>query len=353
MAKFTTPFTTNIPQAQSRPMTEPTYFSFLQQSFHYFSRPHEGIPASAISSQADWRGPDMKNDKGWRVAFSDSDIEEITIAIREAKSSGKNLGALTKEDFPLPTLSEKIKKWRKDILHGRGFQVISGLPVADWHVDEREIFFWCFGLHLGRPGAQNQNDELLGHVRDTGADKKDPFVRQYMTTQNIPFHCDAADVVGLFCVNKAKSGGQSRIASSVGVFNELLKERPDLAPLLFEPFMLDTRQEDGVTGAKFVPIPPCQFGGGVLRTFYHSEYFRTSQRHEGVELTEDQNALLDTYDAILASPGFYLDMDLEPGDIQLLSNHVIVHARTDYEDYPEPERKRHLLRLWLSIEDDR
>ena len=53
---------------------------------------------------------------------------------------------------------------------------------------------------------------------------------------------------------------------------------------------------------------------------------------------------------IAASPELYFDMDLAPGDIQWLSNHTILHARTGYGDYPEPERKRHLLRLWLSLD---
>ncbi len=334
-------------------MTDEPYFTFLQQTFHYFSRPHERVPESAINSPAAWRGAEMAEDSGWRIQFTDHEIDEITRAIAQAKSTGRALGAMTKEDFPLPGLSSSINHWRRGILHGRGFQVVCGLPVFEWSEEDAALFFWCFGLHLGRPGAQNQHNELLGHVRDTGADKKDPFVRQYMTTQNIPFHCDAADVVGLFCLNKAKSGGKSRIASSVSVFNEILAQRPDLAPRLFDPFMLDTRQEDGVTGAKYAPIPPCRYAGGVLRTFYHSEYFRTSQRHQGVTLTPEENALLDLYDQIAATPGFYLDMDLEPGDIQLLSNHTVIHARTDYEDHPEPERKRHLLRLWLSIEDEK
>ena len=46
-------------------------------------------------------------------------------------------------------------------------------------------------------------------------------------------------------------------------------------------------------------------------------------------------------------------MDLEPGDIQLLNNSVVLHARTDFVDYEEPERRRHLLRLWLNVETGR
>jgi hypothetical protein len=170
-----------------------------------------------------------------------------------------------------------------------------------------------------------------------------------MTTQNIPFHCDAADMVGLLCLHKAKSGGLSRIASSVSVYNELLRQRPEFAPRLFEPFMLDTRDEAEANGIRALPIAPCRHAAGVLRTFWHSEYFRTSQRHEGIRLTDAEHELLDLYDAIAASPEFHVDMELEPGDVQLLSNHTVIHARTGYEDHPEPDRKRHLLRLWITL----
>lgn len=331
-------------------MTGDPYYSFLAQTFHYFSRPHEGVPGGPVSSLADWRGEQLARRDDWRRAFAGDEIAEIDDAIGAAEASGKPLREMTRDDFRLPRLSRAIAAWRGEIDNGVGFKVLSGLPVERWGEARSSLFFWCLGLHLGRPGAQNRNGDLLGHVRDTGADKADPFVRQYLTTQSIPYHCDAADVVGLLCLTKAKSGGRSRIASSIAIYNEIRRRRPDLAPRLFAPFMLDTRDESGVTGAGVLPVPPCQFGGGVLRTFYHAEYFRTSQRHPGVSLTKDESDLLDLYDEIADSPVFRLDMDLEPGDIQLLSNHSIVHARTDYEDHPEPARKRHLLRLWLSIE---
>jgi hypothetical protein len=336
---------------QTHQMIAPHYNSFLEQTFHYFARPHEGVPNTPVPSAAAWAGPELTA-ADWRVEFSTLEVEELERAIKFAHGTQKPLDMLGRDDFPLPGLETQIALWRRELAFGRGFQVLSGLPVEKWSEADASVFFWCFGLHLGRPGAQNRKGDLLGHVRDTGADKSDPFVRQYMTTQNIPFHCDAADVVGLLCVKKAKSGGMSRIASSVSVFNEILRRRPDLAPLLFEPFMLDARDESEAAGAQFLPIPPCQYSGGILRTFYHAEYFRTSQRHEGVALTLLQNELLNLYDEIATSESLRLDMALEPGDIQLLSNHTVVHARSDYEDYPEPERKRHLLRLWLSIENE-
>jgi hypothetical protein len=283
--------------------------------------------------------------------LSAEEIREARNAVSAWQRRKAPLAAMTRSDFSLPLLGPKIEAWRSEISGGRGFQVVSGVPVEGWSVEEASIFFWGFGQHLGRPGAQNRKGDLLGHVRDTGADRKDRYVRQYLTTQNIPFHCDAADMVGLLCLRTAKSGGLSRIASSVSVFNELLRRRPDLAPRLFEPFMLDTRDESEAEGTKYLPVPPCRHAAGQLRTFWHSEYFRSAERHEGVRLTATEHELLDLYDAIAASPGIHLDMNLAPGDVQLLSNHTIIHARTDYVDHPESERKRHLLRLWVTIED--
>ena len=95
---------------------------------------------------------------------------------------------------------------------------------------------------------------------------------------------------------------------------------------------------------------PCCFDSGSLRTFYHTDYFRSATGRDGASLlTPEDRALLDRYNAIAESPEMHLDMELDPGDVQLLSNHTVMHARTDYEDYPEPERRRHLLRLWISL----
>ncbi len=329
-------------------MNEPAYLPFLNQTLRYFNRPHEGMPSAPIASRAAWTRRDVQA-MAWRVRLNAAEVQEVRDAVNSWQERNAPLPAMTKADFPLPTLESKIAVWRQEVAAGRGFQVVSGVPVADWSPEESATFFWGLGQHLGRPGAQNRKGELLGHVRDTGADRNDRYVRQYLTTQDIPFHCDAADLVGLLCLRAAKSGGLSRIASSVSIYNEVLRRRPDLAPRLFEPFMLDTRDEAEANGTKALPIPPCRYAGGSLRTFWHSEYFRSAERHEGVHLTKSEHDLLDLYDAIAASPEFHIEMDLAPGDIQLLSNHAIVHARTDYEDHPEPERKRHLLRLWVTL----
>jgi len=327
------------------------YFSYAEQSGHYFARPHEAAASGPVGGPAAWRHADVADPDVWRERLTPAQREELRAAVAHARATGRALGELSADDFPLPTLAAEIARWRREVASGRGFRVIAGVPVEAWTGEEAETCFWGLGLHMGRPGAQNPQGDLLGHVRDTGEDAADPFVRLYRTASDIAYHCDAADVVGLLCLRGAKRGGASRIASSVSVHDELQRRRPDLAPRLYEPFLLDIRNEDASGALRHLPIPPCRHADGRLRTFYHSDYFRSVVRHDDVApFTPEERALLDLYEEIAASPAFRLDMDLAPGDVQWLSNHTIVHARTGYEDHAEPERKRHLLRLWLSIE---
>lgn len=318
--------------------------SLRAQTLHYFARPQERIPAGPIHGPAAWRGEDMRQRNDWRLHLSAAEVAEVKAAVAHALATGRPMGELTRDDLPLPTLAARVAQWRDEIRRGRGFVLIRGVPVADWSERESGTFFWRLGHHFGIPGAQNPEGDLLGHVRDqrTGED-----VRYYRTNKELAVHTDAADFVGLLCLQKAKAGGLSRIASSVAVFNELLRTRPHLVPRLFEPMWFDTKGEGGV---RAFPIAPCRYADGELRTFWQSDYYRTVSRHPHVpRLTALEQELLDSYDGIANSAEFHLDMDLEPGDIQLISNHTILHARTAFEDWPEPEKRRHLLRLWVSI----
>jgi hypothetical protein len=331
-------------------MNSSAYFSFIEQTLHYFDRPHEGPVSEPVLCAAAWQAKELPSLEEMAYYLSSEEVDEVLAAVAAASALDIPIKDLTAADFPLPTLAPRFIQWREALAEGVGFQVIRGVPVERWRQQEAELFFWCFGLHVGRPGEQNPDGHLLGHVIDTDAAREDATVRLYKTAANIDYHCDAADVVGLLCLHKAKSGGRSRIASSVAVFNELLKRRPDLVPRLFEPLQLDIRDKEINEAGSSLPIQPCCYSGGKLRTFYHADYFRSVVRHADIPaLTAVEQDLLDTYEAIASEPGMYLDMDLQPGDIQLLSNHTILHARTEYEDFEDPALRRHLLRLWLSL----
>ena len=324
-----------------------TYRTVTQQSLHYLIRPHTARPEQPVVSAAAWRGDELVQRGGWQVTLDRADLEELEAALEQARRTRRPLARLTAQDFPLPRLGPRIAEWAQTLSAGRGVQVVRGIPVERYAQEDSERLFFCLGLHLGTPGAQNRNEELLGHVRSEGLSYQDPRVRGYRTAASLAYHCDLADVVGLFCLRTARSGGTSRFVSSVTVWNELFRRRPDLALRLFEPLEFDTRGDGGLN---FFPIAPCRYAAGQLRTCYHADYFRTAQQHRGARKLSPRDAeLLDLYDEIAATPGLYLEMDFAPGDIQLLSNHTVLHARSAYVDHEEPERKRHLLRLWLSL----
>jgi hypothetical protein len=326
------------------------YLSFGEQALHYFDRPHESVRLAPLDCPSAWKGPELRNRTDWIVSLTSAQIAEIETAVQSVRQRHLDLESIGRDDFPLPTLAPVISDWATELSSGRGLLLVRGLPVDRWGDRDASVAYWGIGQHLGAPGAQNPQNELLGHVTDTGEDVDDPFVRLYRTSTDIAYHCDLADVVGLLCLRTAKSGGASRIVSSISVYNELLNRRPDLVARLYETFCLDARNEDGDGKVKFVPIPPCRFAAGTLRTFYHSDYFRSAVRHaEVAPLSVDEQELLDLYEEIASSPELYLDMNFAPGDIQLISNHFVLHARTAYEDDSDPACRRHLLRLWLSL----
>lgn len=325
------------------------YKSVTAQTLHYFARPHDRPRMTPIAGPAAWRGRDLATSAAWRCRLTEGDVDELDRALAAARASGRPLPELRAEDVPLPTLAGKIAGWRREVADGRGFLLVQGFPVERWGPDDSAIAFYGLGLHLGIPGAQNPEGDLLGHVRDTGASARD--VRAYKTASNIAYHCDAADLVGLLCLETARTGGLSRIVSSITVYNTLLAEQPELVERLYRPFLLDTHGEGGVD---YFPVAPCRCAGDRLRTFWHSDYFRTSHDYERAPAFEPaERAVLDAYDAIASRPELYLDMELARGDAQLLSNHTILHARTAYEDHVDPARKRHLLRLWVSLDPPR
>jgi hypothetical protein len=324
------------------------YKSLRAQTLHYLARPHAQVLGEPLQVPAAWRGADLRASADWQVRLTPGEVQELHVAVEQAQRSGRALGQLGHLDFPLPMLESRIREWRREIRHGRGFILIRGVPVQEWSTAQSEIFFWCLGQHLGIPGAQNPQGELLGHVRDQHTAED---ARYYRTNKALAMHCDAADVVGLLCLRPACSGGLSQIVSSVAVYNELLRVAPQLVPRLYQPFYFDTKGEGGV---RAFPIAPCRHADGELRTFWQSDYFRSVH---GVPwappLSAEEQRLLDLYDAIANSDALRLDMDLQPGDVQLLSNHTILHARTGFTDWPEPKRQRHLLRLWISLAEDR
>jgi hypothetical protein len=300
-------------------------------------------------SDSAWIGSELAPRRDWIHVLSAAEIDDLERAVGHARASGKSLAQLTRDDFPLGALARAAEKWLDAIESGRGFVLVRGVPVERYGEDDASLAYWGLGLHLGRAVSQNAAGDLLGHVRDAGLDRRDPTIRLYRTREPLGFHCDGSDIVGLLCLRPAKSGGTSRIASSAAIYAEIRRRRPDLVATLHEPFPFDRNGEEGPGEPPYFELPICRETEGRLRTFYIGWYIRDSQRHpQAPRLTRAQREVIDLIDEIAADPRIYLDIDFRAGDIQWLKNAAILHARTEFEDHVEPERKRHLLRLWLT-----
>lgn len=296
-----------------------------------------------------WTADQMRERTDWIVTLSDADNGELRAALSHAKARGKGVPAMTAADFPLPTLAQRLRAMRDEIVDGRGFALVRGLNVDDIAAADAAAIYWGIGTHMGRGRAQNAQGEMLGHVTDIGLDfRTNPNARGYQSNLKLAFHNDLMDIVGLLCLMPARSGGASRIVSSTAIHNAVLERRPDLIDTMYGPFPMDRRGEstDGRKPWYFGPM--FERVGERLFCRYNRTYIESSQRFaELPRLTADQVACLDLIDALCEDPSLCLDMELRRGDMQFICNYTVLHSRAAYEDWPERERRRYLLRLWL------
>jgi len=312
------------------------------------------MPPGPIGGPSAWRGAEMAKSGDWIYALSARETGEIEAALGSVKRRKLEILDITRAEFPLPTLGPALDRLHRELLQGRGFVLIRGIPREKYSTAEMATIFWAIGAYFGRAVSQNAKGHVLGHVRDLGYRIQDPNVRTYQTTRRQYYHADSCDFVGLICLQKARRGGLSAIVSSVTLYNEMLARDPALTRVLFEPFCVDRRGEVPPGMKPYYTIPVFNWHAGLLTTYYVRRYIESAQRFEDVpRLTDQQIKALDLFDSLADDPLLHLKMDFEPGDIQLLHNHQILHDRTDFEDWLEPERKRHLLRLWLCPPDGR
>jgi hypothetical protein len=302
-----------------------------------------------LSVPAAWHAKDLTADPSWVYHLTPADIAELEAALAHTKHRGIGIPAIRKDDFPLPGLASKLAQILRSLEDGRGIALVRGLPIGRYSRSDAGTIFWGLGAHFGRSVAQNAYGDVLGHVRDLGKDwTKDMSARGYETTMHQPFHNDSCDVVGLFCLQPAKKGGLSSVVSSVAIHNEMISTRPDLARILYDAFYVDRRSEQAPGDTPYYLTPIFNYHKGRLFNRFNRMYIESAQRFPEVpRLTAQQKQALDLFDALCMDPRLRLDMDFRHGDMQFLNNYVTLHSRTSYEDWPEPDRKRHLLRLWL------
>lgn len=302
-----------------------------------------------VRTPAAWRPTEIADPAEWTVVLSDAERSEIVAAVASARVAKATVTTIDAGSFPLPTLSGRIEQWSSLLNGGRGFLLLRRFPVDLLDATDTELAYIGLGTHLGTPVGQDANATVLGHVRDEGVERTHPGIRFYRTRERQDFHADGADLVGLLCLNRARSGGESRIVSSAALYNEILDRRPDLLEVLYQPFAWDRNDEQSRGEDPYFEMPVLNDIAGVPRVFYIGWYIRDAQRHpQAPRLTAEQAQAMELLESIANDPTFYLEMDFQPGDVQLLNNARILHAREAFEDHDDPAQRRHLLRLWLA-----
>ncbi|HKY93491.1 MAG TPA: TauD/TfdA family dioxygenase [Nevskiaceae bacterium] len=312
-------------------------------------------PAPRFDSPAAWSGVEMARSRGWIHCLDgrqQADLLALGERLLARGATPAQARLLASDSTTLASLRPLMGTIREELRRGRGFALMRGFPADRMSTASARLAYAALGSLLGDAMPQNKKGELIHDVRDTGADRHDVNVRLSITNAEQDFHTDGADLIGLLCLQKAKAGGVSRIVSSVTVYHHVASTRPDLAALLFEPWYFHMKGEQREGELPYFQLPIARVIGDQLSSFFIGWYIRHAEQLPGVpKLTAMQHEALAAYEQAANHPDLHLDMHFEPGDIQWLKNSVILHKRTEYEDWPEPGRKRHLLRLWLAAPD--
>jgi hypothetical protein len=304
-------------------------------------------PMQPVVDPAGWTAEELRDVGSWSYSITEQDIGELEAGVDAVRRQGVAIVEVERDNFPLGKFADTLADIRRELIDGRGIVMMQNFPVERLDREATAIAYLGLGSYLGRTMSQNKEGHILGHVKDLGGDYNDQNTRGYMTSAEMRFHADACDYVGLLCLKTSKSGGESRVASSVTIYNRILERRPDLAEILTQDFYRSRSGEVSPGQEPFFKQPIFSFTDGYFSATGAGAVIDKAQRLPGVpRFTPLQKEAIELYREVAEECA--VDIGFKPGDIQFLNNFVTLHTRRAYEDWPEAARKRHLLRLWLS-----
>ncbi len=293
-----------------------------------------------------WTAADLEADRSWQINLPEAVLDEVETLLPTLR--GRALEDLTAKDCPLPSFAQLAAQVREELRAGRGLVQLRSLPVQDWSQEDIALAYWAIGAQIGTGVSQSYKGDRLGQVRDIGEGG-----RYYTVGGALEMHMDPVDVVGLVCVKPALAGGESRLVSSTALRDTLAAEYPDVIPILERGYHYSSRLEDRSAGAPpYTPHRVPVFGeiDGMPASFLLPIAIRNTEK-SGLMLSAAEKDALELVNTVANRPELCFEMDLRPGDIQFLNNRLILHGRNDYEDAPELDEKRLMLRLWLMMPD--
>ena len=310
--------------------------------------------APIADGRADWRARDVQDGAGWTQVLSHHDLQTLGAAMALARAANIDIDDLTRDNFPLPGMAALFERILGELETGRGLFLLRGFPVHGFSKPDLRYMYVGFCRHLGATMSQSSGGDHIGDVRNMNVDVNSPRGRAYTSNQRLTFHSDQADVVTLVVLRTAKSGGLSKLASALAIRNEIARTRPDLLEVLHQPFGWSWQEQQPPGEAGWYRQPIYTEKDGRFSSYYIRTHITSAQRYEEVpRLAPRQIEAMDAIDTLANSEEFHISTMFQPGDVQFLNNHVILHSRTAFEDHAEPEQHRHLLRIWLSVRNNR
>lgn len=294
-----------------------------------------------VTGPAAWRGNEVA--AGSVRHLTEEQALEIVEVARRHDASVETLASVAFAE-QLPSFAPLMKQVGDDLLGGRGVALLRGLPVWKLSVEQASVAYWAIGSFLGQGVAQSSAGDLIGHVRDHSNK-----IRSYLNRSALRFHVDLADLVGLLCVRPAMSGGESLIASSLTVYNEMREHHPEYLEALSSGFHWSRNGEEGPGEAPFSALMPVfTVSEGTVSCRFNASMIRRGAQAMGATLSPLQEQALAYVEETAVRCSY--SMRMEAGDIQFLNNYTVLHSRTEFQDWPQPEKHRLLLRLWLRRE---
>ena len=309
-----------------------------------------GTAPVPLEEQCEWRTDEVGD--GYVFHLTDDHVVELDAALVHAEGRVDDVLDITRDVFPLPTLAPELARITDDLVNGLGMVLIRGVPVERYSKDRASAIYWGVGMHLGHPWPQNAKGHLLGDVTDQGRAIDDPTARgNELGGIPLPFHSDGSDLVGLFCLDAGAGGGDSLVANAVTIHNDLVRDEPDLAAELYQPFPYDLRGEQAPGSKPWYTMPVFTRREDRLFVRYIRPYIESSRRHADAPRPSDAaRAALDRLDAMCADPQYRVAMGMQAGDMQFVNNYHVLHGRDGYRDDRAAGKIRHLKRLWLETD---
>ena len=302
-----------------------------------------------IDHPSAWKGSDFASKDDFAFDLGPTHIAAFDTAVDAIKQRGLKAQQFTRDDFDLEPIADDVQSIFDELVAGRGVVVVRGFPVERYSTEDMGILYWGLGTHLGRAVSQSRMGDRMGDVIDVSGD--DPRERGYRSSKALDLHTDSDNIVGLMCLRNAKSGGVSRLTSTLAIHNEIHASHPEHLEKLYGGFRYHWRGEEPEGEPPITPYPVPVFSerDGVVSCCYLRYFIDMAAEELGEPLLEASTAALDYFEEVANRDDMVLSFRLDSGEAIFFNNYVTLHSRTEFEDYEEIERRRHLLRLWLDV----